>query len=229
MRKILAGLALLVAVGAPSLGFLIDPVMAHAAMRAVAGAASSAVAAITSGTINGATVGATTPAAGTFTTLASTGAFSPSSTNGIVGTIAADNANTGSVGEFVTATVATPGSAVTSTISLNVTSISLTRGDWDVSAVVDYAMTGATATEFKSGISASTGTLPTQAGGAGIGTDPLIVVPFFTTLLSDTYSLVIPAVRVQLASTTTIFLVANSTFSAGSETVFGTIRARRVR
>lgn len=146
------------------------------------------------------------------------------------GTTTNDNATAGDVGEFITATVASGSPvALTTATPANVTSISLTAGDWDVSAVADFGLTGITGTEFRVGISAASATLPTQAGGSGIGTDPLAIVPLITTLVSDTFGIDIGPVRVSLATTTTIFLVAQETFSAGSSGVYGTLRARRAR
>jgi hypothetical protein len=65
-----------------------------------------------SGTVSGAgftnylasppAIGGTAANAGSFTTLSATGNFTPSQTNGIVGTTTNNNANAGSVGEFVT-------------------------------------------------------------------------------------------------------------------------------
>ena len=141
-----------------------------------------------------------------------------------------DDANQWCMVEYVSSTVSS-GSAVSLSngTSANVTSISLTAGDWDICGVVDYALTGLTATIFKSAISLTSNTLSTQTGGSGLGTDPLVTVPLLTTILSGTYSQNITPVRLSIASTTTIYLVANCTFSLGSVAAYGTIRARRMR
>lgn len=148
----------------------------------------------------------------------------------IKGTTTNDSAASTIVGELITATVAA-GSAVslTTATGANVTSISLTAGDWDVSCQVEFVLSGATSTLHQTGISATSATLPTQAGGSGIGTDPLATMPLPTTVLSGTLSQCVPPVRVSLAATTTIYLVAQSVFSVGTETAYGTIRARRMR
>lgn len=151
-------------------------------------------------------------------------------TSGLIGTGTNNNAATGALGEFITATVAagSPQSLSNGT-GANVTSISLTAGDWDVSAQVNFILTGVTATLFQSGISLTTGTLPSQAGGSGLGTDGLANVPLLTTVLSATYSQPINPVRISIATTTTVYLVALGTFSVGTLTGYGTIRARRLR
>lgn len=69
----------------------------------------------TAGAMNNMAVGGTTPLAGNFTTLGATGLFTPSTTNGIKGTTAADSANAGSVGEIISALC--PGTSTTVTIS----------------------------------------------------------------------------------------------------------------
>jgi len=146
------------------------------------------------------------------------------------GTTTNDNAAAGNIGQFITSTVAA-GSAValTTATGKDVTTISLTAGDWDVSGQVDFVLAGVTATLFQSGISLSTNTLPSQAGGSGMGTDALVGVPLLTTILSATYCQGIAPVRISLAATTTVYLVAQAAFSAGTNTAYGTLRARRVR
>lgn len=148
----------------------------------------------------------------------------------LAGTGTNDAAAAGKVGELITATIAA-GSPVslTNNTSANMTSISLTAGDWDVSGQVNFALTGATATSHQIGISATTATLPTQAGGSGIGTDPLASFPIPMTALSGTLDVGVGPVRVSLSSTTTIYIVAFALFSGGTEVVYGTIRARRMR
>ena len=125
------------------------------------------------------------------------------------------------------------GSAVslTTVTTANVTSISLTAGDWDVSGVVDYTFGATTSyTQLQAGISLTSATLAGQAGGGGLGTDPN--VQFATPAQVPTalpYALDIPLTRVSLAATTTVFLVTQATFTVSTLTAFGTIRARRVR
>lgn len=151
---------------------------------------------------------------------------------GLVGTATNDSATAGNVGELKTTTVAA-GSAVAgaaTTVSKDLTSVSLTAGDWDVDAACNYVMTGMTATVLSCGLGTTTATQATQAGGSGIGTDPLtIATQTFGTTLSGTTQQRVGPTRVSLAATTTIYLVVNHTFSAGSYTMYGTIRARRVR
>ena len=146
------------------------------------------------------------------------------------GTQTNNNADPGNVGQLITATVtfASAVSLVTATAK-TVTSISLTPGDWDVSAVGDFTLTGATTSFFRTGVNVTNNTMPSQIGGSGIGTDPLVTFPLILTTLTDTFSQALPPVRVSLPATTTLYLVCEATFAAGSVSAFGTIRARRMR
>lgn len=135
------------------------------------------------------------------------------------------------VGEFKTTTVAT-GAAVahTSNTAVDVCSLALTAGEWDVSAVVDRSLTGVTATRYAAGIGLTSATMPGQAGGSGLGTDSSVTqFATFGTTVTGAYSTPIPPVRVVIAAATTLYLVVQDLFSAGTMAVFGTIRARRIK
>jgi hypothetical protein len=126
-------------------------------------------------------------------------------------------------------TVATPGTTLTTATPANVTSKSLTAGTYLVWGAVDFLLTGATTSEFRTGISAVSATLPTQPGSAGVGPDALSVLPLITTLLSDVLTDGAGPTIVTLAATTTIFLVAQATFSAGTMSAFGTLSAVQLK
>lgn len=176
---------------------------------------------ITGGTIDGAVIGGTTPAAGSFTTLSSTGNFTPSQTNGIVGTTTNNSANAGSVGEFLPNT--TSGTSLTSTVAANATSISLTAGDWDVTGVVQFVPgAGATVTVIGTGTNTTSATF-------GAFQMNSIITGISAPAASGSLSLAAPVTRFSLSATTTVFLIASSTFSGGTQTCNGFIRARRVR
>lgn len=140
----------------------------------------------------------------------------------LTGTNTNDDAAGGNIGEYASSTIAA-GSAVsvTTATTTNVTSISLTAGDWDVSAVGKFTLTAASASLFSVGVSTTSATLP--------GDDAYVQKPLITSVLTSTYADTTPLVRLSLASTTTVYLVVRSTFSVGTETAYGTIRARRVR
>ena len=147
------------------------------------------------------------------------------------GTATNDNASAGNVGEFVSASVAS-GSAVslTSNVTANVTSISLTAGDWEVSGVVAVAVGGTTTTTLLiGGITTTSATLP-GALGTGTGNERL---ESWNSNISTSAGFAAPnavlSTRMSLSGTTTVFLVAFSTFAVSTSGAYGFIRARRVR
>lgn len=167
-------------------------------------------------TIDSIPIGATTPSTGAFTTLSSTGTFTPSQTNGIVGTTTNNNANAGSVGEYQSASAS--GVGLTSTVAANVTSLSLSAGDWDVSGNVNYTPTGDMQL-IQTGVSSTSATLNTNER-------QLLIVNFISAAPQQQASTLS---RFSLASTTTVYLVGQANFTTGTVTASGFIRARRVR
>lgn len=152
-----------------------------------------------------------------------TGWYVRTTGNGAVaGTTTNDSAPAGYIGEFVSSLVAS-GSPVslTNNTAANVTSISLTAGDWDVEGNVNFSGTTATVTAGTGGISSTSATLPTDGSEVYDGT--------VTTLLSDVSSVTLPRKRMSLAATTTVYMVAKKAFSAGTVVAFGSLNARRVR
>lgn len=131
-----------------------------------------------------------------------------------------DNAAAGKVGEEVQSLIAI-GSAVSLVTATgnNVTSISLTAGDWDVEGNVNFSSSGATVTASVAGISLTSITPPTD------GSEGYSGVLSATAIESAT----LPRKRVSIASTTTVYLTAKATFTAGTVTSFGAITARRAR
>lgn len=175
---------------------------------------------ITGGTSNGMVIGNSTQAAGAFTTLIATGIIMPNQTAGIQGTTTNNNANAGSAGEFVNNSAS--GVALATGIPANVTSISLTAGDWDVwgnTAFVPNAGTIPTAIQTSINIVSAT-----QNGGTGTNSFLAITMP-----AGAIQSLIPPVLRISVAATTTVFLVAQSTFTVSTFTVAGFLSARRRR
>ncbi|XLV70301.1 hypothetical protein ACKZDW_04315 (plasmid) [Ralstonia syzygii subsp. celebesensis] len=148
-----------------------------------------------------------------------TSLITPSSTSGIVGTSTNDNAVSGSWGEY--ASNSTSGTSLTSSTSANCTSISLTAGDWDVSGTVFFSPAGSTTiSSINAGVSTTSGTLPAQSGLASL---------YATLTTGNGQSMMAPISRVSIASTTTVYMVGQSTFGTSTMTCNGFIRARRVR
>lgn len=149
----------------------------------------------------------------------------------VKGTPTNDNAITGDVGEYITSTVAS-GSAVSLTTATpaNITSISLTAGDWDIDSVVDFLPAASTSiTQYNVAVSLTSATLSTQAGGSGLGTDPILIVNQAAAVPAAVVGIVPATVRLSIAATTTVYLVAQAAFTVSTLAGYGTIRARRVR
>ena len=169
--------------------------------------------------INSSTIGATTPSTGAFTTLSATGNFTPSQTNGIVGTTTNNNANAGSVGEYISSSALSV--AITSGTQTNMTSISLTAGDWDVEGVVQFNPAGTTV------LSNQLGAISTTSG--VVGTFPTYVNLTFNPPAGQGSAISVPRQRLSLSATTTVYVIAEAGFSVSTCTANGFIQARRVR
>lgn len=150
------------------------------------------------------------------------GGINPSQTNGIIGTTTTNNANAGSVGEYIESVISASTPITTTAVSQNFTSISLTAGDWDVSGTAEFigGAGAATYTTVAAGISLTSATQAAAADSAQL------VVPFAA---SSNQFLAIPTKRISVSSTTTVFLVGLSVWSAGSMNYQCRLRARRIR
>lgn len=148
-------------------------------------------------------------------------------TPAISGVTNASNASAGNVGEVISSSVVS-GSQVslTSTTAANVTSISLTAGDWDVTGTVVLNPAGTTTvTAIAGGISTTSATLVTTPDANGLPT-----VNIAATLTTGAVQrLSIATYRINVSSTTTVYLVAQSTFATSTMGAFGAIVARRAR
>jgi hypothetical protein len=116
---------------------------------------------------------------------------------------------------------------MTAAVTDSVTSISLTAGDWDVSAVGWWVVNASATYYIWFGVGTSASGNPGSAIGAA---DNLILSAGAAWPATANYDAVaIPPVRFSLASTTTIYLTAQSNFTGTANTCFGSIHARRVR
>ena len=142
------------------------------------------------------------------------------------GTITNDSASAGNVGEFVSSTILQASAvALTTTVAANITSISLTAGDWDVGgALYIIAAASTTVTLITGSISQTSATHNSAAGNYFQH-----VCTSVTPTASNPMGYTIPTNRVSLSGTTTLFLVGSSTFATSTNAGFGSIWARRVR
>lgn len=140
-------------------------------------------------------------------------------TPNITGVTNGSNATGGSVGEFPAANTA--GTSMSSTVAANCTALSLTAGDWDVWGNVVFSPAGGTVlTNIVSGITTTAATLPAAGsyaqvqGTLGTGTSQ---------------SLPAPMQRINVTSTTTVYLIGYASFTTSTMTCSGWMWARRVR
>lgn len=134
-------------------------------------------------------------------------------------------AATGAIGEILTATLASgSATALTTNTAKTVTSVALTAGVWEVTGVVGYLPDTLTSvTYMEQGLSATTnvvgglGTMSAQALAA--------VVPGVTAVPV----IQIPRVTLNLAATTTYYLIAKALFTVSTLSAYGTISALRIR
>lgn len=158
-------------------------------------------------------------AEGNFAALATP--VTPATTLGIVGTTLADNANAGSVGEVMSSTIPS-GSGVPFAPGgfVNVTSLFLTPGDWDVFGFVGFNLGSPTVTYIQGSISMTSNASnpnaffvvgsPSSASALSSGNTP-------------------PPIRVNISVSTAVFLVATALFTGGTMSAYGSLTARRRR
>lgn len=146
--------------------------------------------------------------------------FSPT-TGGIVGTTTNDNVTAGDVGEFISSSVGSTTVSLTSATAASVTSISLTAGDWDVRGAVTYSFNSATVVAWVAGgISTTNNTLPAAN---------YYMIQGYTTVAGVSPTFTVPTQRISLASTTTVYFIADCSFTVNTANAGGFIEARRVR
>lgn len=165
-------------------------------------------------------IGSTTANTGKFTTLQATSAITPSSTAGIVGTTAADNAQAGSIGEEITGSCSSV--SMSSGVALNCTSITLTAGDWDVSGTCVFQPAGST-TFTLAGCTANTTSASLGGGGNGL---TLLNITFTT---GNSQYIQAGTLRVNASTSTTVYLVGQTAFGVSTMAMSGNIWARRRR
>jgi hypothetical protein len=141
------------------------------------------------------------------------------------GTNTNDAATAGNIGEYIESNVASPGSGITTATPANVTSISLTAGDWDVSASIGFNGGGTTQVSTAIGsIALTTAVIDGTAGRSFNGFYNNGVVFSVGSLQSP-----IGPRRFSFASTTSVFLNCSATFTVSTMSCYGIIHARRVR
>lgn len=135
----------------------------------------------------------------------------------IPGTITNDNANAGNFGEYIHSEIASGAAvALTTTVAKDITSISLTAGDWDVWANVATTAAVTTASGWINITSATDPTAPNGGAYASWGAQTL------------TTPLGMKRIEVPAGPNQTVYLSINATF-AGAVSAYGFLGARRAR
>jgi hypothetical protein len=143
------------------------------------------------------------------------------------GTSNGSSATSGNVGEYIESVIASSQQiALASGIPQNITAVSLTAGDWDVSADITYNPAATTNYELAfHSISATSSTQDQMTPGA-YSIDRLpgggVPVANFTTAP-------VGPIRKSVPTTTSFNLVAQATFTISTMAVYGFLRARRMR
>lgn len=144
----------------------------------------------------------------------------------VLGTSTNNSAGAGYVGEYISSTILS-GSAVSLTTATpaNITSISLTAGDWDVTGTVCFLGNAATTvTSLVGWISTTSATQPTAPNDGAYYTDQTSRAAGSTIFRAS-----VGQIRISLASTTTVYLSCTAAFAINTYSAFGFIGARRVR
>lgn len=148
-----------------------------------------------------------------------------SSTVGIAGVTGGTAAGAGYVGQAIVSLIPSASAvSLTTATPANVTSITLTAGDWDVQGSVNFVATSATIAGgalHEVGFNTTSATLPSDGSELYVNPPSLssATASFGTSIQRRIYN---------VSTTTTVYLVAEGTFTQGTEKVYGTITARRV-
>ena len=158
--------------------------------------------------------------------LTNSGPYCAATLGQLPGTTTNDSASAGNIGEIIKSVI-TQGSAIslTSPNASNITSISLTAGDWDLYGSVNFVPGATTSITFLNG-SAST-----SSGNPGDFLDDQPGWQFATAAMVPTASIIGQNFigHVKLSGTTTYYLVARGGFSISTLTAFGYIEGKRTR
>jgi len=169
-----------------------------------------------SGTVNSGTAGQVAYYA------SSTAAVSGGTLSNIVGVTDASTSGAGKVGEVISSyIVEASGVNPSSNTATNITSISLTAGDWDVVGQVELLQDSVGFSSCLGWTSVSSATQPDDSRLSGLNQGSASGMSF--------WAVPTPYLRVNVSSTTSVYLSCKAVFSMGTTTAAGFISARRVR
>lgn len=131
----------------------------------------------------------------------------------------------GMIGEYITSTVAVASTAsVTTNTPLNITSVTLTNGVWEVGGAADFVTTSTTSI---TGLIAGTNTVSATIGGQDTATHLSTAANVFT---ATTTTVPVPVQRYYVPAGTTkvVYLNVNAYFTASTLTAYGSMWALRI-
>lgn len=155
------------------------------------------------------------------------GTIALNATTTIPGTSTNDAAATGNLAETIASVTSTYTNYTTTATYQAVDSVTLTAGDWDLSAFLTYSSNGATITAASNAIVAVS-TTKASASGAIEGTN-IAYIAQAALLGTSKFSESVPPYRVSISGTTKYYLNSQATFTIGNPQYVGGIRARRMR
>jgi hypothetical protein len=127
---------------------------------------------------------------------------------------------------FIASSSVVSGSAVSLTTATpaNMTSLSLAAGDWDCYAQIVRKLAATTSvTLLKSSIST------TSATDGNLATGTMAQFSTAANVMLTDHSEIVGPVQISIASTTTVFAVADDTFTVSTNAAYGQLRCRRAR
>jgi len=136
-------------------------------------------------------------------------------------------ATAGNVGETASFTAADGSISIVTSTAKTITSGSLTSGDWDINGVICYSGDGTTNTSYLgASISQTTNTMSTTMGQYNKQT---LVSLLTYSVAPGRWCITVPQFQILLNSTTTVYLIAEATFTGGNTVAGGNLFARRRR
>jgi hypothetical protein len=130
----------------------------------------------------------------------------------------------GQVGEVLSSTVTGVAVAATGAVG-NATSLSITAGDWIISA---HAVVSGGATGLTAGSTQKLSIVTTTATN-GVEGDTMQTNSVAALIANGKHGLAIPQIRINISATTTYYLTEEVTYAAGSPTIAAKLIATRVR
>jgi len=147
-------------------------------------------------------------------------------TGQLPGTATNDNASSGNIGEYIGGQVLS-GSAVTATSAapFNITSWTLSAGDWDCRATVQWTSSSGAAVSVTSGwLNTTSATAPSGSGSSAYALDLGI-----TRAANAIGAFPVGTQRFSLSTSTVVYLGAQFNFASGSVVAYGAGACRRAR